>query len=118
MSRFDPGAEQASIVSVTDRVRAVSLGAPVTAVHFLGERAAFVGAEENVALVDAEGEISRVAVSGGGILCAVSDGKRVVTWCTLQGSTNDYYSFEYVDARPEAGRDGAYSVLKNYGIDY
>lgn len=47
-----------------------------------------------------------------------ADGKRVVTWCTLQGSTNDYYSFEYVDARPEAGRDGAYSVLKNYGIDY
>lgn len=78
MSRFDPGAEQASIVSVTDRVRAVSLGAPVTAVHFLGERAAFVGAEENVSFVDAEGAISKVEVLGGGILCAATDGKRIV----------------------------------------
>ena len=78
MSRFDPGAEQASIVSVTDRVRAVSLGAPVTAVHFLGERAAFVGAEENVSFVDAEGAIAKVEVLGGGILCAATDGKRIV----------------------------------------
>jgi len=78
MSGFEPGAEQASIVSVTDRVRAVSLGAPVTAVHFLGERAAFVGAEENVSFVDAEGEISKVEVLGGGILCAATDGKRIV----------------------------------------
>lgn len=78
MSRFDPTAEQASIVSVTDRVRAVSLGAPVTAVHFLGERAAFVGAEENVSFVDAEGAISKVEVLGGGILCAATDGKRIV----------------------------------------
>ena len=78
MSRFDPTAEQASIVSVADRVRAVSLGAPVTAVHFLGERAAFVGAEENVSFVDAEGEISKVEVLGGGILCAAADGKRIV----------------------------------------
>src|ERR1700739_4241494 len=78
MSGFEPGAEQASIVSVTDRVRTVSLGAPVTAVHFLGDRAAFVGAEENVAFVDAEGEISKVEVLGGGILCAATDGKRIV----------------------------------------
>src|SRR5215475_4207244 len=78
MSGFEPGAEQASIVSVTDRVRAVSLGAPVTSVHFLGERAAFVGAEENVSFVDAEGEISKVDVLSGGILCAASDGKRIV----------------------------------------
>jgi WD40 repeat protein len=78
MSGFEPGAEQASIVSVTDRVRAVSLGAPVTAVHFLGERAAFVGAEENVSFVDAEGEISKVEVLGGGILRAATDGKRIV----------------------------------------
>lgn len=78
MSRFDPGAEQASIVSVTDRVRAVSLGAPVISVHFLGERAAFVGAEENVSFVDAEGESSKVEVLGGGILCAATDGKRIV----------------------------------------
>jgi WD40 repeat protein len=78
MSGFQPGAEQASIVSVTDRVRAVSLGAAVTAVHFLSERAAFVGAEENVSFVDAEGEISKVEVLSGGILCAATDGKRIV----------------------------------------
>jgi WD40 repeat protein len=78
MSGFEPGAEQASIVSVTDRVRAVSLGAAVTAVHFLGDRAAFVGAEDHVSFVDAEGEISRVDVLNGGILCAATDGKRVV----------------------------------------
>jgi WD40 repeat protein len=78
MKEFDPGDNAASIVSVTDRVRAIAIGMPVTAVHFLGERAAFVGAEENVALVDRGGEIARVAVHGGGILCTVSDGARLV----------------------------------------
>ena len=51
---------------------------PVTSVHFLGEHAAFVGAEENVALVNEADEISKVAVHGGGILCAASDGARLV----------------------------------------
>ena len=45
MKEFDPGSNAASIVSVTDRVRPVQIGAPVIAAHFLGERAAFVGAE-------------------------------------------------------------------------
>src|SRR5580700_10505050 len=71
MTAFDPG-ESASIISVTDQVRAVKIGAPVTSVHFLGPRAAFVGAEENVSLVSGEGEISRVTVHAGGILCAAS----------------------------------------------
>jgi WD40 repeat protein len=70
--------EPASIVSVTDKVRPVAIGAPVIAVHFLGDRAAFVGAEENVALVNGAGEIARVAVHGGGILCVASDGERIV----------------------------------------
>ena len=78
MKEFDPGENAASIVSVTDRVRPVAIGAPVTSVHFLGERAAFVGAEENVFLVNAQGEISPVAVQGGGILCAASDRGRIV----------------------------------------
>jgi WD40 repeat protein len=78
MSNFEPGGEQASIVSVTDRVRSVAIGGPVTSVHFLGDRAAFIGAEDNVSFVDAEGEISKVEVLAGGILCAASDGKRVV----------------------------------------
>ena len=77
MSDFEPG-DQASIASVTDRVRPVAIGAAVTAIHFLGDRAAFVGAEESVALVDAEGGISRVTVHGGGILCTASDGARIV----------------------------------------
>jgi WD40 repeat protein len=78
MTEFDPGDNSASIVSVTDRVRPVAIGMPVTAVHFLGERAAFVGAEESVAMASADGEILPVAVHAGGILCAASDGERIV----------------------------------------
>jgi WD40 repeat protein len=77
MSEFDPGGS-ASIVSVTDKVRAIAISAPVTAVHFLGSNAAFVGAEENVFLVSGEGAISTVPVHSGGILCAASDGTRTV----------------------------------------
>ena len=78
MKEFDPGSNAASIVSVTDRVRPLEIGAPVTSVHFLGDRAAFVGAEENVFLASGDGEVSPVAVHGGGILCAASDGARIV----------------------------------------
>src|ERR1700682_310090 len=78
MKEFDPGGSSASIVSVTDRVRPVAIGTPVTSVHFLGDSAAFGGAEENVFLVSGEGEISPVAVHGGGILCAASEGTRIV----------------------------------------
>ena len=76
MTEFQP--ESGSTVSVTNRVRPLALGIAVTSVHFLGERAAFVGAEEHVALVDQQGAITKVAVHGGGILCAVADGKRIV----------------------------------------
>jgi WD40 repeat protein len=79
MKEFDPEANSASIVSVTDRVRPVEIGAPVSSLHFLGERAAFVGAEEKVFLVDGQGEISAVGVHSGGILCAAADGARLVT---------------------------------------
>jgi len=78
MTSFDPSQDQQSIVSVTDRVRPLTIGAPVTAVHFLGDKAAFVEAEENVAVVDGAGALSRVAVHSGAILSAVSDGKRLV----------------------------------------
>jgi WD40 repeat protein len=78
MKEFEPGDNAASIVSVTDRVRPVAIGMPVTSVHFLGDTAAFVGAEESVFLVSGEGEISSVPVHGGGILCAASDGTRIV----------------------------------------
>ena len=36
MKEFDPSDKSASIVSVTDKVRPVAIGAPVIAVHFLG----------------------------------------------------------------------------------
>jgi WD40 repeat protein len=78
MKEFDPSDQSASIASVTDKVRPVAIGAPVTSVYFLGERAVFVGAEENVFLVSAAGEVSPVAVHSGGILCAASDGERLV----------------------------------------
>lgn len=78
MKEFDPGRNAASIVSVTDRVRPLVLGMPVTSVHFLGEIAAFIGAEESVALVSADGAISLAPVHSGGILCAASDGARIV----------------------------------------
>src|SRR6267378_1761846 len=78
MKEFDPGDNAASIVSVTDRVRPLAIGMPVIAVHFLGGDAAFVGAEESVAIVSGEGEMSRIAVHSGGILCAASDGTRIV----------------------------------------
>jgi WD40 repeat protein len=77
MSDFDPLQGQEPVVSVTDRVRPVSIGAPVIAVHFLGDKAAYVEVEENVSLVDGEGGISRVAVHSGAILSVASDGKRV-----------------------------------------
>jgi WD40 repeat protein len=79
MKEFDPAANSSSIVSVTDRVRPVEIGVPVIAVHFVGERAAFVGAEENVFLVDADGAVSAVGVHGGAILCASADNARLVT---------------------------------------
>jgi WD40 repeat protein len=78
MSKFGLPPEEASIVSVTDRVTKVALDAPASAVHFLGDVAAFVGAEENVILVTGDGEAKPIAVHGGGILCSTSDGKRIV----------------------------------------
>src|SRR5512135_2683544 len=78
MTEFEPG-ESASIVSVTDKVRSIRIGAPLSAVHFLGDQASFVGSEENIFTVAGEGEPNATAVHGGGILCAISDGKRIVS---------------------------------------
>jgi WD40 repeat protein len=78
MTDFDPPQGQQSIVSVTDRVRGVAIGAPVMAVHFLGDRAAFVEAEENVVLVNGAGELSRVAAHSGAILSVACDGHRIL----------------------------------------
>ena len=78
MKEFDPG-ESASIASVTDRVRPLAIGAAVTALHFLGDSAAFVGVEESVFLVDGQGVVAPpVTVHSGGILCSACDGERLV----------------------------------------
>ncbi|MBN9596704.1 MAG: WD40 repeat domain-containing protein [Afipia sp.] len=77
MSKFGLPPEEASIVSVTDRVTKVALNGPASAVHFLGDVAAFVGTEENVTLATG-GDTTVIAIHGGGILCSTSDGKRVV----------------------------------------
>ena len=78
MKEFDPG-EAPSIASITDKVRQIAIGMPATSVHFLGDIAVFVGAEENAALVNEAGEVSTVAIHGGAVLCAASDGKRIVS---------------------------------------
>jgi WD40 repeat protein len=75
---FDSSGPQASVVSVTDRVRRLDVGAAVGAAYFLGDVAAFVGAEETVTLAARDGALKSFDVSGGGILCSVSDGKRIV----------------------------------------
>jgi WD40 repeat protein len=79
MKEFETGDNSASIVSIIDRVRPVKIGMPVTSLHFLSDSAVFIGAEENVAVVDGEGEVSQIAVHSGGILCAAADGTRIVT---------------------------------------
>ena len=57
----------------------IEIGAPMIGVHFLKSTAVFALAEETLVLVAPDGAKSSVAAHGGGILSAVSDGKRVVT---------------------------------------
>ncbi len=78
MTASEQGGPAATIVSVTDKVRPLALGAAVTSVHFLKERAFFVGAEESVVVADTQGETTTIPTHGGGTLCAVSDGDRLV----------------------------------------
>ena len=62
----------ANTPSVVERTRAVTAGAPVVAVHFLGRTAAFVLGED-------KGDETRLALVGGGILSAATDGVSVGT---------------------------------------
>jgi len=64
--------------SITERIRPVAAGGAVVAAHFLGDEAVFVLGEETL-LFWRDGAERRVAVHGGGILGAASDGKRIVT---------------------------------------
>jgi WD40 repeat protein len=65
--------------SVVERTKSVEAGAAVVGLHFLGNTAAFVLAEEALLLVPPQGDPRRVTVHGGGILAAASDGIRIVT---------------------------------------
>ncbi|WP_375414021.1 WD40 repeat domain-containing protein [uncultured Bradyrhizobium sp.] len=112
MTAFDPPGQSASIVSVTDRVRPVAIGAAVIAVYFLGEKAVFVGAEESVALVTAAGEISRVAVHGGGILCAASDGGRIV----MGGDDGKLVGFDHQSGVTTLAIDGKRRWIDNVAV--
>ncbi len=69
---------RSEIGSVTERIRPVDAKAPVAAVHFLGNEAAFVLGEETILIVGDEGE-RRIAAHEGGILCSASDGARIVS---------------------------------------
>ena len=64
---------------LTERTYPIAAGAPVVAAAFLGNTAAFVLGEEAVVLAAESGEQRRVAIHGGGILCAATDGARVIT---------------------------------------
>lgn len=75
----DTAPQQHAIASIGERVRPVTIGSPVAALYFIGDRAAFVGDEETITLVSADGEKVAVTVHGGAILSSVSDGKRIVT---------------------------------------
>lgn len=75
---FDSSGPRASVTSVTDRVRRIDLGGTVAAACFLGETVAFVGTEETITLVGDSGEAQKIDAGGAGILCSVSDGKRIV----------------------------------------
>ena len=71
--------DTASIVSVTSRVVPVSVGAPIMAVHFLGETAVFIGNEETATLVQADATQDKVDLHFGAVLCVAGDGKRLIT---------------------------------------
>jgi len=71
--------DAANTPSVVERTRPVAAGAPVVAVHFLDRTAAFVLGEEAVLLVTGKDDEKRLAIHGGGILSAASDGVWIVT---------------------------------------
>jgi WD40 repeat protein len=65
--------------SVTDQARLIVAGAPVVGAHFLKDAPVFVLGDEALLFAAGGGEPRRVAIHGGSILAAVSDGDRIVT---------------------------------------
>ncbi len=72
--------ERPQSVSITERVRTVATGGPVIAIYFIGDRAAFILAEEAALLMPSDGDLpQRIALHDGGVLSSAGDGARVVT---------------------------------------
>lgn len=69
---------RSDVASIVDRTRPVAVDTGVTAIHFVRDEAAFVLGEEAILFTDAAGE-RRVNAHQGAILCAASDGERIVT---------------------------------------
>lgn len=65
--------------SVADRVRPVATGGSVIAIHFIGDSAAFVLAEEAALLVATDSKSERIPLHDGGILSSAGDGSRMVS---------------------------------------
>jgi len=65
--------------SVADRTILVAPDAPVVGIHFLGDKAAFVLAEEAVLLAASDGASRRIAMHDGGILASAGERSRIVT---------------------------------------
>jgi WD40 repeat protein len=71
--------QHSDIASVADRARRLQADGTITAIHFLGDIAAFVLGEEAVLLVDETAERRRVPAHAGAILASAADGERLVT---------------------------------------
>ncbi len=65
--------------SLTDRVTPVPVDGSVVAIHPLGDALAFVLGEADALIVRPGAEPARVRLHDGGILCAASDGARLLT---------------------------------------
>jgi WD40 repeat protein len=66
-------------VSVVERTRSVTADGAIVGAHFLGRTAVFVLGEEALLFAEPDGELRRMAIHGGVILAAASDGARIVT---------------------------------------
>jgi WD40 repeat protein len=67
------------IPSVVERTRPVKAGAPVVAAHFLGSTAVFVLGEEALLFAARDGDVHRVSVHAGALLCSSASANRITT---------------------------------------
>jgi WD40 repeat protein len=70
---------QGAAASLAERIRPVAAGAPVVAIHFLGDMAVLVLSEEALLFATAKNGERRIGVHSGAILDSAADGKRIIT---------------------------------------